>query len=437
MNINIISLIGILLGVSLFIFLSVKGFQLLLTACAASFVVIATSGQPLMEMINVSWTGSLANFLQAYFLVLTLSAIIGKAMNDSGAAKRIAQALYQLCKKSKRNQKLIAAMFVPIMYVLLCYAGISGLVVVFTVLSIGKQILQEFDIPWRLYCYGGATSIVTQWMPGSLNLSNIAAANASGAGLAGNAGLGIVATVVYLAVAFFFLSRDLKTAERKGEGFAETGAGILAVTGKAQVEEKPMPSLIVSIIPLGVTIILAACFQMDIMLALFIGLLLCIVFFWKYTPSMKATLGDGAISSFAPVIGVGATAAFASVITMTPGFQIIVALLGRLPLLFEGFGFIALLTFIMASPVGSIASMGEKAMQCFTDAGLAPATSSTIIALSTFTTTSPHAPAIANATAVARLEYKRVIGIYLKVPFIGGALALAACILCIQFGLFG
>lgn len=201
MNSELISLLGIVLGVAVFIFMAFKGFQLVITASTASLVIILTSGMPIMEMLD-TWTGGLSRFINNYFLALTLSAVIGKLMNDSGAAKRIARTLYAVCKRSKGNQKLIAALFVPIMYIILCYAGISGLVVVFTVLGIGQQILKEFDIPWRLYCYGGAVSIVTQWMPGSLNLVNIAAAKTAGSSMLGNPVLGVVATVVYLAVAF-------------------------------------------------------------------------------------------------------------------------------------------------------------------------------------------------------------------------------------------
>lgn len=437
MQIEIISLIGILAGVGVFIFMATKGFQLVVTACAASLIIILTSGQPIMEMINVTWTGGFANFLKSYFLVLTLSAVIGKLMNDSGAAKRIARSLYGVCKRGRGNQKLIAALFVPIMYIILCYAGISGLVVVFTVLGIGEQIMREFDIPWRLYCYGGAVSIVTQWMPGSLNLVNIAAGTTTGTPISGNVGLGLVATVVYLCVTFLFLASDLKQAEKKGEGFMETGAAFAAtVKAPANGQGEKLPSMFISVLPLLVTLVLAIAFQIHIVAALFVGVVLEMLCFSKYLPGLKKSLGDGVISAFGPVVGVGATAAVATVITASPGFSLVVGVLSNLPAQFEGIGYIALLTFIMATGAGSISSMGAKALECFTNAGLSPLTASKLMQVATFTTCPPHSSAVANVTVVAKLEYKRIIGIYLKVTFVGGACAMAACMLLVHLGIF-
>lgn len=430
----IISLLGIILGVAVFIFMAFKGFQLVITASTASLVIIFTSGMPFMEMLS-TWTGGLSRFINNYFLALTLSAVIGKLMNDSGAAKRIARTLYTMCKKSKGNQKLIAALFVPIMYIILCYAGISGLVVVFTVLGIGQQILKEFDIPWRLYCYGGAVSIVTQWMPGSLNLVNIAAAKTAGSSMLGNPLMGIVASIVFLVVAFLFLVSDLKRAEKNGEGFMDTGAAYDATLKTPASGEEKLPPLWLSVIPLLVAILLATVFQLDIVIALFVGVILAIACFWNYMPTVKKTLGDGVTSAFGPVVGVGATSAVATVIMATPGFGIIVSALSRLPATLEGVGYIAILTFIMATGSGSISSIGTRAMECFSAAGLSPAAASTLMQVATFTTCPPHSSAVANVTVVAKLEYKRIIGLYLKVTFVGGACAMAACLLMAQFGL--
>lgn len=436
MQIEIISLIGILLGVGVFIFMATKGFQLVVTACTASLIIIFTSGMPVMKMVNETWAGGFSNFLRTYFLVLTLSAVIGKLMNDSGAAKRIAHSLYVVCKKGKGNQKLIAALFVPIMYIILCYAGISGLVVVFTVLGIGEQIMREFDIPWRLYCYGGAVSIVTQWMPGSLNLVNIAASTTTGTPIFGNLGLGLVATVVYLLVTFLFLVGDLKRAEKQGEGFMDTGAAFAATLKSSDTGDAALPSLLLSVFPLLTTLVLAVAFQINIVAALFVGVVLEMICFVKYLPGLKKSLGDGVISAFGPVVGVGATAAVATVITASPGFGLVVGILSNLPAEIEGIGYIALLTFIMATGAGSISSMGATALECFTNAGLSPLTASKLMQVATFTTCPPHSSAVANVTVVAKLEYKRIIGIYLKVTFVGGACAMAACLLLAKLGVF-
>lgn len=434
---EIISLLGIIIGIVLFIFLSFKSFQLVITACLVSLVIIFTSGLPVMDMITDTWSNAFVGFLKSYFLILALSALIGKLMNDSGAARCIAKSLYRVCKKSNHNQKFIAALFVPLMYVILCYAGISGLVIVFTVLGIGGQIMKEFDIPWRFYCYGGASCVVAQWMPGSLNLTSIIAAETTETNPVGHLGFSLVATITYLFVMAVFLYVDLKRAERKGEGFMSSGAAYVATAKPVSLEgDASTPSLLVSVTPLLVSIVLAAGFNINIMISLFIGVLIAVVLFWPHIPDMKKTLGDGVVSSFSPVIGVGATSAVATVITASPGFSIIVGGLTSLPAVWEGVGYVALFTFIMSSPTGSLNSVGVNAFECFTRAGFSPELSSRMMALSTFTTCPPHSPSIANATTVAKLEYKSVIFIYLKVTLVGGTCAMALCMLLVKVGAF-
>jgi len=434
---EIISLIGIIAGVTLFIVMSFKGFQIVISACMASLVVIITSGQSFLEVMTGTWANSFAGLLKAYFLIMVLSAMLGKLMNDAGAAKRIAQSVYGLFRQNKRNPKLFAALFAPVMYTLLTYMGISGLVVIFTVLGIGRQICKEFDIPWRLYCYSGPISIITQWLPGSLNLTNIIAAQVAGVSLLGNVGIGIVAGVVYFIVGVIFISCDLKDAEKKGEGFMETGAAFDAAS-KAPVDsdDVKLPNLLISWLPLLTALVLAAGFGIDIMLSMLVGVVLCIILYWKYIPAMKKTLGEGAVSAFTPVIGIAAASAVANVMLATPGFNIIVSALGALPSEWEGIGYIVLLTFIMASPMGSLNSMGQKSLECLTVAGFSPVTSARLMGISSFYSCPPHSSAIANVTAVTKLEYKRVIGIYTKVPLVGGFCALVVSLLLLKLGIF-
>ena len=86
-------------------------------------------------------------------------------MSDGGNAKKIALSLSGLIKKSKNNQKFFCVLLVPVLYFILCYVGISGFVVVFTVLPIAKTIYEETDTPWRLYCCAGAQTVSAAYLP--------------------------------------------------------------------------------------------------------------------------------------------------------------------------------------------------------------------------------------------------------------------------------
>ena len=160
-----ISFIGMILGLLLFVVLAFKGFNLILSAVASSCLMFVFSGISILDGLKEFYLPGLAGFLQSYFLLFFLSALMGKLMSDGGNAKKIALSLSGLIKKSKNNQKFFCVLLVPVLYFILCYVGISGFVVVFTVLPIAKTIYEETDTPWRLYCCAGAQTVSAAYLP--------------------------------------------------------------------------------------------------------------------------------------------------------------------------------------------------------------------------------------------------------------------------------
>lgn len=126
-----ISFIGMILGLLLFVVLAFKGFNLILSAVASSCLMFVFSGISILDGLKEFYLPGLAGFLQSYFLLFFLSALMGKLMSDGGNAKKIALSLSGLIKKSKNNQKFFCVLLVPVLYFILCYVGISGFVVVF------------------------------------------------------------------------------------------------------------------------------------------------------------------------------------------------------------------------------------------------------------------------------------------------------------------
>ena len=50
---------------------------------------------------------------------------------------------------SDDNKKLVCALMVPFLYIILAYVGISGFVIVFTVMPIAKELFESTDTPWK------------------------------------------------------------------------------------------------------------------------------------------------------------------------------------------------------------------------------------------------------------------------------------------------
>lgn len=156
---------------------------------------------------------------------------------------------YQGDKKSKNNQKFFCVLLVPVLYFILCYVGISGFVVVFTVLPIAKTIYEETDTPWRLYCargtdckrglsgrfYSGGQCICYGYLRHNHH---------------GGWKLSIVAVVTFWAVSLVFLWTMLKITQKKGEAFLPSGEGIRMANLDEGLSEDCLPGLLPSILPL-------------------------------------------------------------------------------------------------------------------------------------------------------------------------------------------
>lgn len=437
MDIGIISLIGIIAGVVFFIFMCMKRVPMVIAACLASLLIILTSGQPIMEMVTVTWATSFSNFLKSYFLPLTLSAITGKLINDAGAARRIALSFYSFTRKCPFNPKMMAVLFTPLMYVILGCFGINGYVIVFSVIGIAKEILKEFDVPWRMYVYGGALGLSNMWIPGSLSMTNIAATSAAGVNIGAAPVLGILQTAVYLGVGTLLIWLDLRHAEKVGEGFMDTGAEFLkSPLATAQTaDEENLPSLFLSILPLACTMILAALFGIHIIIALFIGLLIACAVYLKYVRSLMQSLGEGVSSAFAPLITTGAAVAVGGVVQAAPGFQIVKDMLSNLPPLLEGVGYVAIITFILGSALGGMNAMAGQAFTCLAAGGYSAAVSARLMGMAVFTALPPHSSSIANIVTLAKVDYRKVMVTYVRTSLISGAAAMVVALIAVSLGL--
>ena len=129
-------------------------------------------------------------------------------------------------KKAKTTRSFSCCALVPVLYFILCYVGISGFVVVFTVLPIAKTIYEETDTPWRLYCCAGAQTVSAAYLAGSIQAGNVYATDICGTTTMAGWKLSIVAVVTFWAVSLVFLWTMLKITQKKGEAFLPSGEGI-------------------------------------------------------------------------------------------------------------------------------------------------------------------------------------------------------------------
>lgn len=433
-----ISFVGILIGLTLFVLLAFRGINLILSAFGSVCIMFLFSGISPMTGLTETFLPGLAYFVQHYFMLFLFSALLGKLMSDGGTARRIALSLAGIIQKNKqaREQRFYCLLLVPILYFILCYVGISGFVVVFTVLPIAKDLYRQTDTPWRLYCIAGAQSISQSFLVGSLSACNIYASDVCQTTTTAGLLLSLIMVTVFWTVSLLLLRITINSIEKKGEGFLPSGSGIQAASLDEGLPEHDLPGLIPSLIPMIAVVLLSTVFHINVIPVLFIGCILTIFVGWKnLRPCFKKSLSAGIMASYSPILSVAATYAIGISLKSLPGFSFIEAALARMPALMEGCGLGLLASFIMASAAAPVASFGPQMLEKYTEAGLSAANAHRMMTLTSFTSIAPHNAGISNAAQVLRLPYSECIKVYMLYTYIPGICTVIAAWMCFYFGI--
>jgi len=85
---EVLSIIGILLGLLILIVFALRGVPLYVLAPLAALVVAIFAGGNILTTMTDTYMTGFANFMKNFFLMFALSSIFAKIMGDSGAAKR-------------------------------------------------------------------------------------------------------------------------------------------------------------------------------------------------------------------------------------------------------------------------------------------------------------------------------------------------------------
>jgi len=431
-----LSLTGILTGLALFILLAFRGHNLALSAIGCSCVMMAMSGIPLPEGLTQLYMPGMAGFVQNYFLLFLLSTVMGRLMSDAGAAKRIALSLARAMRRCGGDQKFFSALLVPVLYFVLCYVGISGFVVVFTVVPIARDLFEETDTPWRLYCCAGAQTMGAGMLAGSVQAVNIYASKVCGTSLTAGAALSLLGTGTFWAVTVAMLRAAVKRAERRGEGFLPSGAGIQARTVDAGLPEEQLPGLLASLLPLAALLALCIGLNWDVVPALAAACTLTVAACRRnLIPVLKNSLIAGATAAYGPILNVSVTYGIGIVIKSLEGFSYFEALLSRLPALTQGAGLGLLAAFIMASATAPVPAFGPQILESYLGAGLSVETAHRLMTFTTFSSIAPHNAGIPNAVSALCLPYADCLRMYALFSYIPGTAALAVSYAAILLGL--
>lgn len=431
-----LSFVGMLLGIALFIFLSFKRFNLIFNAAVASIVVALTAGLPLMETTNEKYLGTAGAFLKAYLLLFILSALFGKVMEDSGAVRRIAVFLMHLTRKSKANQKFWAVISLPIFYFVLSYVGISGFVLVFTVVAIGRELFEECDIPWIYYCYGSAGILPAIILAGNLQTPNIIVGKLFGVLPTAAFLMSVILTIVAWIILALLIRMDIRKCEKLNEGFLPSGAVAKNLKLAEPIPEDQLPNIWVSALPLIIPVILIGIFKLGAVPALAIATLIAFLLFFSKLKDFKQTLSNGIIAASTPVVTVAMCSGLVTVIKSSPGFEVIGNAFNSLPSFLPPVATIFVMSALVGSSSSSLLAFGPYLVEKFAETGLSNEVAARLMTSSCCTYMMPHNPGVVNAVTLTKLDFKKAAWMYFKGTFFPGFASLIVAIILVSTGVF-
>ncbi|WP_078379912.1 GntP family permease [Sutcliffiella halmapala] len=338
-----LSFIGLIVGLGLLMYLTIKGINIIIAAVLCSTIVAVTGGHNLLEALTSYYMTGFTGFFASWFLTFLLGAIFGKVMEDTLAANAIADWV-----KRKFGAKR-AVFAVVTACALMTYGGVSVFIVAFTVYPIAFSLFKSANLPHRFIpsalVFGSISFTMTS--PGSPEIQNLIPTQHFGTTPTAGGWIGVIIALFIMVVGGIILGKMVKKAVDRGEAFSlehlsEIAKAEVAATNEGRANEgetkKDLPNIFVSLLPLiSVVIVLNIVAQFisteqAVLIALFAGIVVGWGLMYKNAigTHLKAlTKGTenaiNAIANTCAVVGFGAVAA------KVPAFTAIVDALTNMP----------------------------------------------------------------------------------------------------------
>ena len=472
-------LFGILLGLGLLVWLSFRGWSVLVLAPAAALVAAFASGEPLLAHWTQTFMNSAGAFLAQFFPLFLLGAVFGKLMDDSGSVSTIARFMTE---KLGARRALLAVVLAG---ALVTYGGVSLFVAFFVIVPMAQALFRAANIPNRLMPGAialGTSTFTMSALPGTPAIQNAIPMPFFGTTPFAAPGLGIIAAVIMLSFGLWWLGRAEAAARRAGEGYGDTlvapdaAADDLLVRERATTASSFDPvemhhglrceqdsSILVAILPLLVVILVNLAMSTlilprldtsflaeaqwggkplsavsgiwSVIVALTSAIALLIALNHRRLTALRDTVDAGANASVLPVLSVASLVGFGSVVAAMPAFEAVrdwvLSIEGGLLVS------LAVATNILAALTGSASggmsialdALGATYLQQAVELGIDPALLHRVAVIAAGTLDSlPHNGAVVTLLAVCGSTHRKSYLDIVMVAIVGAVIALVAVI---------
>jgi H+/gluconate symporter-like permease len=473
---------GILLALGVLVWLSYRGWSVLLLAPLAALVAAGFSGEPLLAHWTVTFMRAAAGFVAQYFPLFLLGAIFGKLMDDSGAVQAIAAGMTRWLGPQR------ALLAVVLAGALLTYGGVSLFVAFFVLAPMAHALFRAADLPTRLMPAAialGTSTFTMSALPGAPAIQNAIPMPFFGTTAFAAPGLGLIAAAVMAGFGLWWLRRREALARRAGEGYtpptrpgADAHDPLLRERGSTATHFDPAemahgrrpdagadsgPSAARALLPLGAVVavnMLAGLWLLPradlgylaterfghlqatqvagvwaVLLGLAAGLLALLALHHRRLPDLRASLDAGANAAVLPVMSVASLVGFGAVVAELPAFGMVrdwVMGLQTGPLVS-----LALSTNLLAALTGSasggltiaLEALGPAFMEIARRTGLDPALLHRVAVIGAGTLDSlPHNGAVVSLLAVCGCTHRESYRDIVMASIVSALLALVVVI---------
>jgi len=474
-------LVGILISLGLLIWLSFRGWSVLLLAPAVALLAAAMAGEPLLAHWTQTFMGSAAQFIAQFFPIFLLGALFGKLMDDSGSVQTIAN--FMGARLGHRR----AILAVVLAGALVTYGGVSLFVAFFVLAPMARELFRAANIPQRLMPAAialGTSTFTMSAMPGTPAIQNTIPMPFFGTTPFAAPGLGIIASAIMFAFGLWWLGRAETSARMSGEGYGdEPDVGTTAVADDQFIRERATashefdpaeivhgkhsdegPPIGTAILPLlvvvGVNLLLSIVIlpHLDfsflaedrwgntslagvagvwsVAVALFAASITLIVLNRGRLTALRASMDAGANASVLPIFSVASLVGFGAVVAALPAFAMVrdwVLSISGGPLVS-----LAIATNVLAALTGSASggltialdALGDTYLRLAQDTGIDPALMHRIAVIGSGTLDSlPHNGAVVTLLAVCGSTHRKSYFDMVMANIVGPIVALVAVII--------
>ena len=325
-----LGLFGLILGLLLLIVLTMRGFNLFITAPLCALLVAATNGIPFwdiadkVDFVHGYMTG-FSGFVAAWFLMFLLGSLFGKLMEHTGAADAVALAIV------KRIGHTRAVLAVVMACAVLTYGGVSVFVVAFSAYPMAVSLFKGANLPRRFIPAALALGSVTFTMTsaGSPEIQNWIPIPYLGTTPYACWEVSLVVAVIMAISGYMSLMWMIRKAVAKGEHFIQRASDPV-------VEDRNLPNPIFGIIPLLVVLTLSfflheSLQQAALIVALAGGVSSLYLLNMKFLRNPAAATNEGVLGALLAIGNTAAVVGFGSVARLTPAFAGVVDYMTHLP----------------------------------------------------------------------------------------------------------